>query len=215
MRRLPFIGALVIATAICALVAHSRHVQTSARCSLDGSKIERLYEVTIIQKDRSTSKFSCVLSAQIWLRENSDQIFSIQVTDEITGQKIAAKDAYYVRSELITIPHTGNKIHVFARKAEAELHARQFKGKLVKEPFSTHRKKPVKLATYMPDAPDRTDFISSSPQRPLCLPGKAILIKEQDFIYLNHNYPSRLTEGYSSPPDKPPKDMLLTPSAIH
>ena len=208
MRRLSFIGALVIATTISALVAHSRHVQTSARCSLDGSKIDPLYEVTIIQKDRSSSKFSCVLSAQIWLRENSDQAFSIQVTDEITGEKIAAEDAYYVASELITTPHTGNMIHVFARKAEAGLHARQFNGNPVKEPFRTHRKKPVKLATYIPDAPDRTDFLPSSPQKPLCLPGKAVLIKEQDFIYLYHNYPSQLTEGYSIPLDKPPKSML-------
>ncbi len=208
MRRLTFIGALVIATTISALVAYSRHVQTSATCSLDGSRIEPLYEVTIIQKDRSTSRFSCVLSARIWLGENSDQVFSIQVTDEITGQKIAAKDAYYVVSELITIPHTGNKIHVFARKAEAELHARQFKGKLVKEPFRTHRKKPVKLASYKPGAPDRTDFIPSSPQKPLCLASDTVLVRSPDYSCVLQKYLNRLSTGYSNPPDKPPKHFI-------
>jgi len=208
MRRLPFIGALVIATTISALVAHSRHVQTSVRCSLDGSRIEPRYEVTIIQKDRSTSRFSCVLSARIWLGEYSDQVFSIRVTDEITGQKIAAKDAYYVVSELITIPHTGNKIHVFARKAEAELHARQFNGKLVKEPFKTHRKKPVKLASYKPDAPDRTDFLPSSPQKPLCLASNTALLRSPDYSCLSQRYLNRLSKGYSSPPDKPPKSFI-------
>ena len=205
MRRLSFIGALVIATTISALVAHSRHVQTSARCSLDGSKIDPLYEVTIIQKDRSSSKFSCVLSAQIWLRENSDQAFSIQVTDEITGEKIAAEDAYYVASELITIPHTGNMIHVFARKAAAELHVRQFNGKLVKEPFKTHREKPVKLATYIPDAPNGTDFLSSSPQKPLCLASNTVLVRRPEYNCLYQRHLNRLSKGYSSPPDKPPK----------
>ena len=205
MRRLSFIGALVIATTISALVAHSRHVQTFARCSLDGSKIDPLYEVTIIQKDRSSSKFSCVLSAQIWLRENSDQIFSIQVTDEITGEKIAAEDAYYVASELITTPHTGNMIHVFARKAAAELHARQFKGKLVKEPFRTHRRRPVKLASYKPGVPDKTDFLPSSPQKPLCLVSDTDLGKSPDFSCLSQRHFNRLSTGYSTPLDKPPK----------
>ena len=208
MRQLPFIGALVIATTISALVAYSSHVQTSARCSLDGSGIEPLYEVTIIQKDRSTSRFSCVLSAQIWLGEYSGQVFSIQVTDEITGQKIAAKDAYYVISELITIPHTGNKIHVFARKAEAELHARQFKGKLVKEPFRTHRKKPVKLARYKPGAPDRTDFTPSSPQKPLCLASDTVLVRSPDYSCVLQKYLNRFSTGYSNPPDKPPKHFI-------
>jgi len=208
MRRLPFIGALVIATTISALVAHSRHMQTSARCSLDGSKIDPLYEVTIIQKDRSTSKFSCVLSAQIWLRENSDQAFSIQVTDEITGEKIAAEDAYYVASELITTPHTGNMIHVFAREAAAGLHARQFNGNPVKEPFGTHRKKSVKLATYIPDAPDRTDFLPSSPQKPLCLASNTVLLRSPDYSCLSQRYLNRLSKGYSSPPDKPPKHFI-------
>jgi hypothetical protein len=208
MRRLTFIGALIIATTIASLAAYSRHGRTSSRCALDGSLIEPPYEVTIIDKDGSESSFSCVLSAQIWLEENSDQAFSIQVTDEITGEKIAAADAYYVASELVTIPHTGNRVHVFARKAAAELHARQFNGKLVKKPFRTHRKKTVKLATYLPDAPNRTGFLPSSPQKPLCFAGDTVLVRGPDYCCLYQDHLNRLSKGYSSPPDKPPRHFF-------
>jgi len=167
-----------------------------------------MHEVIIIEKDKSPSKFSCVLSAQIWLRENRKLASCIQVTDEITGEKIEAEDAYYVVSEVITTPHTGNKIHVFGQKRAAKLHARQFNGKLVKNPLRVQEKKSVKLVTYTPDSPNSTDFICPSSQNPLGLVGNTVLIRGQNYSCIFQKYPSQLSKGYSSPPDKPPKKIF-------
>ncbi len=208
MRRLPFVGALIIVASISLLVVFFQHHCYSSRCCLDGSRIEPLYEVIITQKDGSCSKFSCVPSARIWLRENSEQVSFIGVTDEISGKKIEAEDAFYVESEVITTPHTGNKIHVFAQKTAAKLHARQFNGKLVKNPFRTHQKKSVKLVTYRPDLPNSPYFISPSFQKPLCLASNSVLIRRLDCNCICEKRLNLLPKGYSSPPDKPPRHFF-------
>lgn len=208
MRRLLFVGALIIATIISVLVVYPQHIYASSRCSLDGSRIQPLYEVIIVLRDKSIRRFSSIISARIWFRENSNQVSTILVTDEATGEKIDARQAFYVESKVITTPHTRNKIHVFGQREAAELHVLEFRGKLVNNPFEAKKRKPVQLVKYTNNATDSTNFVFPSSQKPLFLPGKAILIKEQDFIYQYHNYPSRLTEGYSSPPDMPPKSIL-------
>jgi hypothetical protein len=208
MRRLYFIGAFIIAASISILVITTRYSYPSLRCSLDGSQIQPLYEVKIIQKDKSSRKFSCVISTQIWLRENSEQVSSILVTDEVTGEKIKAEQAFYVVSEVITTPHTGNKIHVFAQRSTARLHVRQFKGKLVKNPFQAQEKKPVLLAKHRTNSPNSPDFLFPSSQNPLSLPTKTALIKEQSYCYLYQKYLARLSYGYLSPPYKPPKKIV-------
>ena len=205
MRRSLFIGALIFAASISTLAVFFQYPFSSLRCSLDGIRIDPLYEVKIIGKDERCWSLSSILSAQIWLRENSMKVSSIWVTDEITGEKIEAGDAYYVESEVITTPHTGNKIHVFAQRTEAKLHARQFNGKLVKNPLRTHREKPVKVVTYRPDSPNSTHFISPSPQNSLCLATNAVLIGSLDHNCVGEESRDRLPEGYSIPPDKPPK----------
>ena len=207
MRRLPFIGALIIVASISLLVVFFQHRCYSSRCCLDGSRIEPLYEVIITQKDGSCSKFSSVFSARIWLRENSDKVSFIRVTDEITGKKIKAEDAFYVESKVITTPHTGNKIHIFAQKTAAKLHARQFNGKLVKNPLRTLQENPAKLVTYRPDSPNGTLFIFPSSQNPLYLASSAVLIRGLDYSCIFRKRLNRLPEGYSSPPDKPPKGL--------
>ena len=206
MRRLYFISAFIIVASISTLM--SRYSHPPLRCSLDGSQIQPLYEVSIIQKDKVSRQFSCVISTQIWLRENGEQVSSILVTDEVTGEKIRAEHAFYVASEVITTPHTGNKIHVFAKRSTARLHARQFKGKLVKNPFQTQEKKPALLAKHRTNSPNSPDFLFPSSQKPLFLPTKTALMKEQDYCYLYQQYPTRLSYGYLSPPYKPPKKIV-------
>ena len=208
MRRLLFVFTLIIATIISVLVVYPRNIHASSRCSLDGSRIQPLYEVIIIVRDKSVRRFSSIISARIWFRENNEQASTILVTDEATGEKIDAGQAFYTESEVITTPHTRNKIHVFGKREAAELHAHEFRGKMVVNPFKAKERKPVQLVKYTNNATDSADFVFPSSQKPLFLPGKAILIKEQDFISLYHNHPNRLTEGYSSPLDKPPKSIL-------
>ncbi|MGD2127359.1 MAG: hypothetical protein PVG99_14860, partial [Desulfobacteraceae bacterium] len=155
MRGLSFITGLIIAASLSALVAFVQQRHGASRCSLDGSLIKPMYEVIIIQQDdESSERFCCVLNAQIWLERNTKPVSSIWVTDEITGDRIRAEEAHYVSSTIITTPHTRNRIHVFAQKESAEIHARQFNGKLVTNPLRTPQKRPVKLVTYKPDSPD-------------------------------------------------------------
>ena len=135
MRRSVLIAALVIAAIMSTLVVVIQHHSSSQRCSLDGIRIDALYEVTIIRKDETPYNFSCILSARIWLTENAQLPSSIWVTDEVTGKKIRAELAYYVESDVVTTPHTRNRIHAFAGEKAAKLHAWQYKGKFVKNPF--------------------------------------------------------------------------------
>ena len=208
MRRLLLVGVLIIATIISVLAAYPRHIYASSRCSLDGSRIQPLYEVIIVVQDKSIHRFSSIISARIWFRENCEQISTILVTDEATGEKIDAGQAFYAESEVITTPHTRNKIHVFGQREAAELHALKFSGKLVKNPFRAMKRRPAQLVKYTNSPTHSADFAFPSSQKPLLLPDKAILIREQDVTYLYHNYPNRIAEGYSSPPDMPPESIL-------
>ena len=112
MKRLLTIGSLFIGVGLYALLVFSHQQGAAPRCSLDGSRILPQYEVSIVQQDGTERSFSCVLSARIWIREKSEHVSSILVTDELTGRKIEAQHAFYVVSGVITTPYTGNNIHV-------------------------------------------------------------------------------------------------------
>jgi hypothetical protein len=50
------------------------------------------------------------------------------VTDEVSGEEIDAPDAYFVRSQVVTTPATGNRIHVFHKLEDAQRHAQTYRG---------------------------------------------------------------------------------------
>jgi len=139
---------------------------------------------------------------------NGEWISSIWVTDEATGEKIRTEQAYYVESDVITTPHMGNRIHVFAKEKAAKLHARQHKGKCVKNPFRVPQQKPVKLVEHAPYSPDSSGLTLPSTQKPLCMPSNTILMRRIDCSYISQKSPGRVLGGYSSPPDKPPKNFV-------
>ena len=205
MKRSRLITALIVAASISALVVVLQHRSSSTRCSLDGIGIDPLYEVTIIQEGKTSYSFSCVLSAQLWLKGNSEPISSIWVTDETTGEKIRAELAYYVESRVITTPHIGNRIHAFSHEKAAELHAQQYKGKFVKNPLKVRPQRRVKLAEYTPYSPDNTGLILPPSQTPLCLSSNPVFIVSLSLPFVSKKSFSQLCRGYSSPPDKPPK----------
>ena len=206
MRRSVFINALIIATSLSVLVVVLQHGTSSTRCSLDGSRIDPLYEVFIIGENETYYSLSCVLSAQIWLMGNSEGTSSIWVTDEVSGERIRAELAYYVESDVITTPHTGNRIHVFAKEEAAERHARQYKGKFVRNPLRVPHQRPVKLVEYTPHSPDSAGLVSTSYQKHLCLGSiMIVLIGGPDCRCMSQGCPNQLAQGFSSPPDKPPK----------
>jgi len=140
--------------------------------------------------------------------ENGEPLSAIWVTDEMTGEKIKAELAYYVESDTITTPHTGNRIHVFAQEKDAKLHAKQYKGKFVEMPLRVRQQERVKLAVYTPYSPDGTDLILPSSQKPLCLTSNTFLISRSNYRCISQRGLSQLRRGYASPPDKPPKNLL-------
>jgi len=60
----------------------------------------------------------------------------VTVTDEVTGKRIDASIAWFVESSIVTNQSTGNKIHAFAEKTDAEKHAKDFSGVIIENPFN-------------------------------------------------------------------------------
>jgi len=207
MRRTHFITALIIVASISTLFVIFQRRSSSMGCFLDGSRIDPLYAVTVIGKDKMSCNFACILSAQIWLMENCERISSVWVTDEMTGKKIKAEFAYYVESDIVTTPHTGNRIHVFALRTAAENHARMFSGKMLKNPLTIKEKRAVIKIHYGPDPGNSPLFNVSSTQKLLSMPGKTFLNTHLNFKYISQNFYHRLLRGYFSPPYKPPKNI--------
>lgn len=209
MRGSQFIALLIIAASLSTLVVIFQHRSSSQRCSLDGIRIDPAYEVIIIQEGETTYSFSCVLSAQLWLKGNSEPISSIWVTDETTGEKMRAEAAYYVESNVITTPHIGNRIHAFSHEKAAELHAKQYRGKFIKNPLKVRLQKGVELVEYTPYSPDKTGLILPPSQKPLCLSSNPVLIVGLELPFVSKKSFNQLPKGYSRPPEKPPKKFFL------
>lgn len=204
---------LFIAVGISCLFAICQQRVFSHRCALDGSRINPLHEVVITCKDGSSIRLSCILSAQIWLKENGHKVSCIYVTDEVTGNKLEAEEAHYVLSEAITTPHTGNRIHVFDRKARAKLHAREFNGRLVANPLRVPKRNCTKRLAYRLPLPVVPAGVSPSIQE-LCLTGVILLTMKQVYDIISDDPIEELAPGYASPPYKPPKARLPFSASI-
>ena len=199
--------ALCLAAGIFVIFAYNYSDTDKPTCSLDGSLIQPVYEVIFVQKDKFHKRFSCILSAQIRFRKNSEQVAHILVTDEITGKKIKANQAFYVASDIITTHYTGNKTHAFAEKSAAESHARKHNGKFVVNPFKAYEKKPVITVKYKTDSQKNSDFVYPSSHEPLATNYCSILtIRQDDFIAIQ-TYSNRFADGFLNLPYKPPRNI--------
>lgn len=105
------------------------------RCDYDGMKIEPLYAVYFTLHDGSERKFCSILCASMSFRELTKQIKEVMVVDEASGKKINASEAFFVQSEVMTILHVKNRIHVFSKREDAERHLKMFNGKWIENPF--------------------------------------------------------------------------------
>jgi ribosomal protein L24E len=105
------------------------------RCDYDGTRIEPLYAVYFSLKDGSEKKFCSVVCASMSFSALKKQIKEVRVTDESSGAKIISSQAFFVESEMVTVPHVKNRIHAFAKKEDALKHIQKFKGRWVENPF--------------------------------------------------------------------------------
>jgi hypothetical protein len=127
--KLPFV-ALVAIAGLAIVGTHFRH-HAGSLCALDGATIEPIYQVRIVDSDDQSRAFCCIHCGELWLQKQKTPPRSISVTDEATGLEIDAAQAQYVRSRLITNAPTGNRVHVFAKLADAQRHAALFAGKIL------------------------------------------------------------------------------------
>jgi hypothetical protein len=122
--------AAVAAVALAGAWVRSR---SSGGCALDGAAIDPIYRVEIIDGRGETHAFCCLNCARLWLTRQPAPPRSILATDETSGQPIDAASAYFVRSLVVTRPTTGNRVHAFRNRADAERHAEQFGGVVLSE----------------------------------------------------------------------------------
>ena len=108
---------------------------TGIRCDFDGTRIQPIYEVKITFEDNTIEQFCSVVCALLHLKNETKKFKYITVVDEVSGNKIDPSLAFFVESDVLTIPHVKNNIHVFAKKEDAQRHATQFNGKLISDPF--------------------------------------------------------------------------------
>jgi hypothetical protein len=100
------------------------------RCEFDGRKIEAVYRARVVQGGRSRD-FCSVGCACVWLNRHRHKPEAVYLTDEAGGGEIDAPSAHLVRSNVVTNPVTGDRTHAFARREDAEEHARAFAGWLL------------------------------------------------------------------------------------
>jgi ribosomal protein L24E len=105
------------------------------RCDYDGTRIEPLYAVYFSLQDGSEKKFCSVVCASMSFSALKKQIKEVRVTDEPSGAKIISSQAFFVESEMVTVPHVKNRIHAFAKKEDALKHIQKFNGRWVGNPF--------------------------------------------------------------------------------
>jgi hypothetical protein len=101
------------------------------RCDLDGAAIDRLFRVHIVDAQNRDMEFCCIDCARLWLSRQQAAPLRILVTDEVTGTEIDAAAAWFVRSSVVTTPHTRNRIHVFQTEANAARHAGTAHGRIL------------------------------------------------------------------------------------
>ena len=105
------------------------------RFDYDGVKIEPIYAVYFTFQDGTENKFCSIACASLSFPEQKSRIKEVVVVDERSGTKINASQALFVESEVVTVPHVKNRIHVFANKEDALKHIQTFKGNWVENPF--------------------------------------------------------------------------------
>jgi len=112
-----------------------------SRCALDGAEIEPSYRVRIDDAEGRTHLFCCIRCCEMWLAQQAALPRRIWVTDESSGEEIDARLAVFVRSVVVTSPTTGDRIHAFKDRLQAERHAKSCWGAVLSDkdkPFASY-----------------------------------------------------------------------------
>jgi hypothetical protein len=129
--RLGIVLALLLFVVGLALVGTWARRSGAGTCALDGQKLERRYQVRIVDDQGRSQSFCCLRCAELWLAARSGSLRTVYVTDEVSEQEIEAGQAWFVRSSVVTRPTTGNRVHAFRDRPDAERHAEHAHGILL------------------------------------------------------------------------------------
>jgi hypothetical protein len=135
---IPLLVVLVVALPLAARLLRGR----PGGCALDGMPIDPVYRVEATDDRGQVYPFCCLRCAELWLQRRPNPPRAVTVTDEATGEPIDAASAWYVRSGVVTNRATGNRVHVFGNRADAEKHAETCRGAVLSEsekPFGAAR----------------------------------------------------------------------------
>jgi hypothetical protein len=121
---------LAVLVAIAVAGPKIRH-RTRSGCALDGMPIDPLLQVRVVDAEEETHAFCCIRCAQLWLEHQGRPPVAIYVADEETGDEVEAGQAFFVRSRVITMAATENRIHAFAHRSDAEKHAQLYGGSVL------------------------------------------------------------------------------------
>ncbi len=139
-RLLLFLAGLVVVVGL-PLAGHWARSGAAPRCEQDGLPVEPLYRVRVVDGAGVWHHFCCIRCASRWLARRDDRPRAVYVTDEAGGTEIDCRSAFFVRSSVVTNPVTRNHTHAFKDRADADEHARAYRGEAltgVLRPFSLY-----------------------------------------------------------------------------
>jgi hypothetical protein len=103
------------------------------RCSLDGTAIEPIHRVDLMQGGDPVASFCSLACALAWPAVPAGSWW--QLRDEVSGRPIDASRAWFVESRVVTVATRRERIHVFLEPTEAMNHCVQFGGARIADPF--------------------------------------------------------------------------------
>jgi NitT/TauT family transport system substrate-binding protein len=133
--------------------------RAAQRCAYDGTRITPVYQVDAYLSEGQALSFCSIYCATRWLDRNKERATYFTVTDEVSGERFDSSLAHYVESDVVTVREVNNRVHAFLVKDDALIHAGQYSGRLIENPFGAAFVLPKaarfdKLEIGLPDLPD-------------------------------------------------------------
>jgi hypothetical protein len=101
------------------------------RCARDGVALTGLFTAWVETPRAQASGFCSVRCAEDWLQRRAPESAQVFVADERTGARIDASEAWFVRSTVAASRDTGERVHAFRLRSDADRHAAAFGGRVL------------------------------------------------------------------------------------
>lgn len=103
------------------------------RCDLDGVRLTGTFVARLESPPGTPRAFCSVRCAHGWTRRVGGKPYHLRVRDETTGADIDEADAWFARSTVLASRASGERIHAFARRSDAEAHVASYGGRLLED----------------------------------------------------------------------------------